>query len=213
MLLRKTKKLPMPVRTVYNHSSNIGAGNYFMTILKKIKSLCSLSRRYSLSKKAFTPSNGEGVFIIQYLEDLAKILMQRKSVASDNLEILISKGRGNIPKVFWISVVPRGFSPSDSLSVTICFGRNGDGIVAGLMVPKLGGFHNLKTVLRSGDSIINIDGDKDAVKYNDCYINPIEIRIDDFSEDILLNHIDHSVSMLNAMIKTGSNEYRNLYIN
>ncbi len=172
-----------------------------------------LARRYSASKKAFTPSNGEGVIVVQYLEDIAKILIQRSSIKSENLEVRISKGRGNIPKIFWVSILPKGFSPADTLSVTICFGRNGEGIVAGLMVPKLGGFHDIDTVSRSGENIINIDGDKDAVKYNDCFINPLEIRVVDFSEEKLFNHIDESIIMLNKIIKNGKNSYKNLYLN
>jgi hypothetical protein len=69
--------------------------------------------------------------------------------------------------------VPAGKSVSGSPSVTICFGRKGDGAVAGLMVPAaLAGA--LVTVPRSPDvaTFIDVNSGKSIAAYNDKFVNP-----------------------------------------
>jgi hypothetical protein len=182
-----------------------------MELTKAIRSLCSLAKRYELSKKAFTPSTGEGALVVHYLEVAAGNLKNKNVLGDHNLEFKVSKGRGNLPKILWIAALPAGFSPADSLSVTICIGKKGDGIVFGLMVPQLGAFHDLDTQKRIGPNIIDVDGNNEALRFNNCYINPMEMRISELNETIIIDHMKKSIELLNKHIEAGTNSYRNLY--
>ena len=176
---------------------------------KTITSLCKLSKKYQNSKTAFTSSNGEGIYVIQFLEQLAFIITKKLSKDLEGLEVKISKGQGKVPRIFWVSIIPNGQSPSESLSLTTCFGRTGEGLVSGLMIPKLGVLHDQETKKRSGE-IIDVDGDKEAVRYNNCFVNPLEILIEEFVEVIYLNHLALSISLLREKIREGKNAYLKL---
>lgn len=180
-----------------------------MPIDVTLTKLCRMANRYSKSTTAFRSSSGEGVFVIQLLEQLSIELSRETNIRKySNIKITYSRGQSNIPKIFWIGAVPTSRTVSTSISVTICFGRNGEGIVVGLMVPKAGVFHELSTVLRStGLMSVNVDGDKNGARYNDCFINPKEWLATDIDPEEIISHFNDSLQMLSDLSANGNNGY------
>lgn len=116
-----------------------------------------------------------------------------------NLCSSFSKGSGNFPRVPWIAFHIKNKSVSNSLSVVICFSKDGCGIVCGLMVPsKLQS--KLPTVNR-----INIKSDKSIFldvngsprsTYNNKFINPKDFYKSELSREALFNHLTESIRLL-----------------
>jgi len=183
-----------------------------MAMTISISKLCRMAHRYGKSKTAFRSSMGEGAVIVQYLEQLANELGKATNLSQySNFQITYSKGQSNIPRVFWVGVVPKSRTVSTSMSVTLCFGRSGEGIIGGLMIPRAGIHHGLKPVVRSKSNIIvNVDGDKAGTQYNDCFINPKEWVADHIDADSITNHINASLELLSSLTTTGHNGYSNL---
>ncbi len=180
-----------------------------MSIEIAIKKLCRFASRYNKSKTAFRSSSGEGAFVVQLLDEFASHLTsQTKLKQHSNLQITISKGQSNLPKIFWIGIVPSSRTVSTSVSVTICFGRNGEGVVAGLMLPSAGTLHNLETVKRVQTSIlVDVDGDKAGSQYNQLFINPKEFLLDEIKIEELIEHLNQSMQILLEITSTGANGY------
>ena len=125
-----------------------------MQISLQIKKICSIAGRYNREKGAYTPSSGRGAYVVKNMEDIAKELTTILSLSNfGKLVTAVSKGQGNVPKVLWIAILPAGRTVGNSASVTICFGRQGEGIVAGLMVSKSAGHLHLSPVLRLPEEI------------------------------------------------------------
>ena len=180
-----------------------------MEYLEYISKLCILAGRYSKSKVAYSSSNGQGVNVVMTLERLADGL--RKSLGLNKkttFSVLVSKGQGNVPKIFWVSILPAGRGPSKAASVSICFGKNGEGIVAGLMVPKVGGLHMLVQKERvKTEILVDVDGDKEGTKYNNCFINPKEWLVDNLDGAEIQTHLLSSIELLAKLINEGQAGY------
>lgn len=174
--------------------------------------LCRMAGRYSESQAPYRTSEGHGVLVVQLLEDLSDhISKQTKLKTQTNLRITISKGQGNLPKVFWVGIVPTLRTVSTSISATICFGRSGEGVVAGLMLPRAGIFHALETVKRSGTSLsVDVDGDKIGTQYNDCFVNPKEWLVSNIRSEEIIDHLNQSMDWLVDLIRNGENGYSQL---
>jgi hypothetical protein len=169
-----------------------------MQLSLQIKKMCSIAGKYNREKGAYTPSSGQGAYVIKNMETIATDLTTILSLSNfGKLAISISKGQGNIPKVLWIAILPAGRTVGNSASVTICFGRQGEGIVAGLMVSKGAGHLHLSPVQRLPEEIrINVDGDRPGTKYSNCFINPKEWSIDELNDNEIVEHIRNSIEML-----------------
>jgi hypothetical protein len=180
-----------------------------MSIEIVITKLCRFAYRYNKSKTAFKSSSGEGAFVVQLLDEFARhLISQTKIKQYSNLQITISKGQSNLPKIFWVGIVPSSRTVSTSVSVTICFGRNGEGVVAGLMLPSAGTLHNLETVKRVPTSIsVNVDGDKAGSQYNQLFINPKEFLVAEIKVEELIEHLNQSMQTLLEITSTGANGY------
>ena len=171
--------------------------------------LCRFASRYNNSKTAFRSSSGEGAFVVQLLEEFAGYLVSQTKIKQySGLQITISKGQSNLPKIFWIGIVPSSRTVSTSVSVTICFGRNGEGVVAGLMLPSAGTLHNLETVKREPtDILVDVDGDKTGSQYNQLFINPKEFLLAEIKVEELIEHLNQSMQTLLDITSTGANGY------
>lgn len=183
-----------------------------MPIDLTLTKLCRMANRYSKSTTAFRSSSGEGVFVVLLLEQLSSELSRETNLRKfSNIQITFSKGQSNIPKVFWVGAVPNSRTVSTSISVTICFGRKGEGIVVGLMVPKAGIFHELSTVTRTtGLMAVDVDGDKEGTRYNDCFINPKEWLANAIDVEKITAHFNHSLQMLSELTASGNNGYSSM---
>jgi len=180
-----------------------------MEFLDLILKLCKLSGRYNNSKIAYNSSNGPGLNVVMSLESLAGEIRQ-KILPKNNSKftVEISKGQGKVPKIFWVSILPNGRGPSNAASVTICFGKSGEGIVAGLMVPKAGGLHDLVVKNRELEKIqVNINGENESSKYNNCFVNPKEWTNETMCLKEIQKHLKISLNLLSDLIDDGKAGY------
>ena len=160
--------------------------------------MCAIAGKYNLEKVAYTPSSGQGAYAVKSMENIAKELSKILQVSSfGKLEISVSKGQGKVPKVLWIAILPKGRTVGNSASVTICFGRQGEGIVAGLMVSKGGGHLHLTATQRQPQDIkINVDGDKPGTKFSSSFVNPKEWLLEDLNDEKIVKHLLTSLKLL-----------------
>lgn len=168
--------------------------------------ICDLSRKYNSEKGAIRSSEPRGRKIVNRLTKFAETIhAQLSSEMQSFFTYQISKGQSNIPKIIWVSLVPRGRSVSESASVTMCFGTSGEGSVAGIMdaVTYPQGLFKPTKRLIPGDDInlgVNIDGAKPNSKYNNKFFNPLEFLERDFDAFACMKHINDSVELLNKRL-------------
>lgn len=160
--------------------------------------MCAIAGKYNQEKVAYTPSSGQGAYAVKSMENIANELNTSLVLSNfGKLAITVSKGQGKVPKVLWIAIHPAGRTVGNSASVTICFGRQGEGIVAGLMVSKGGGhLHLTPTQRRPQDININVDGDKPGTKYSNSFVNPKEWLVQDLVDDQIIEHLLNSLEIL-----------------
>lgn len=116
-----------------------------------------------------------------------------------NLDFFYSKGAIFYPKVPWLSITAKGNLPKKNLSTTICFARNGEGIVCGVLLPSMRVL-DFETVQRTNRAkFINVNGTNTPTKYNNNFINPIDIYFSNFSESLLLSHITESIELMKKL--------------
>jgi len=158
----------------------------------RIKSICNFCKNYNDSPVLRTGSP-ESVVINSRLAKIASYLFS--DLDNEKFDFSFSKGSGTVPKAPWVAINIKGRRVSNSISFVICFARTGDGIVLGLMSPS--SFKSrIPTVVRTSakDSIV-IDY-KDKNKYDDRFINPIELKFDDISIEKIQSHKSISCSKL-----------------
>jgi len=107
----------------------------------------------------------------------------------------VSKGAGFYPKVPWICLLPPNQQANNGVYVSICFGSEGHGAVAGLAqsVTNPQGLHIFKRSKNKPLSI-DVDGVRSTAKYNDCFQNPQEFLKDTFNEAQFKAHIEDSLT-------------------
>ena len=119
----------------------------------------------------------------------------------------ISYGRGYFPKVPWVALVSRGKKVSNSISVTICFGKQGDGIVMGAMLPnrKLDGEFKTYNHKRGERFVVDIRGGSEgAAAYPLKFINPKDVLLKDLNSSMTRDHLIESIAIMDAYIKKHS---------
>jgi hypothetical protein len=169
---------------------------------KNFKDVFRFAKIYSKSKTAISVNEPWGVFATQALEGIKrdlKIIISNK-YDSFKFDISNSQGRPSMPRVSWVAITGSRTKVSLAPSYTICFGRNGDGIVHGLMLPAALNFTCLKPLERTKFSnFIDIDGPNSELKYNNRFINPKEIPSTDFDESMIIDHLSDSLENLNCL--------------
>jgi hypothetical protein len=164
-----------------------------------IRKICAFCARYEASQRAINAGTPDAIAVQDMLKRLARYLARVVPVISErNLTISTSRANPSLPRVPWIAVLPAGRTVSSGLSVALCFGRQGDGLVAGLMKQtSMGATKSAECVVRErGEGFIDVDGSKLNTKYNDRFINPIDFPITDFNVDSLVAHITRSLDRL-----------------
>ena len=148
---------------------NINNKTSDLDINSLILSICSFCKRYD-SAPAILSNMPQAVVISRKLEILS--IHIKEKICNKNVTSAYSKGLGSFTKTPWISVIPVGKKVSNSISVTLCFTRDGKGIVIGLMNPM-----TIKNILPTKKTQMTIDH-KDKYKYDNKYINYDEFKID-----------------------------------
>ena len=112
-----------------------------------------------------------------------------------SLTITHSKGSGNFPRVPWLAILPPDQSPKSGIYFSMCFGREGNGAVAGLSESvQTRGLLQTKDRTEASKQI-NVNGGDPKQHYNNTYENPLEIFKESFSLEELMDHIWTSLDM------------------
>lgn len=118
----------------------------------------------------------------------------------------VGKGRG--AAVVWIDFLPPGQAANDGIYVSLCFGKNGTGLVAGCSISNTSKdkYKHIVTVQRP-NPLIDVDGNGPGRKYNNGYINPLEVFAGNVNEELLLTHLRESIQKCKECLKgTNSSE-------
>lgn len=163
--------------------------------IRNFRNICKASATAFASGKSVRSSSVEGQIAVSALQRFARRI-QRIVPVPDGCTVLVSKGQSNLPSVLWVAITKDGRMVSDGPSVAVCVGYRGDGAVAGLMDSATFRSAGFATVARStsGKKIIDVDGPK--IKYNDHFVNPLEIRATEKSAKPFIEHLRKSVAML-----------------
>ena len=123
------------------------------------------------------------------------------SYGGSNFTVEASEGAGNFPRVPWVCLLPPGQAASDGVFVSICFGREGKGAVAGF-AESVRNRRGLKFVKRTALNplLINVNGASPGTFYNDSFENPLEFYPEDFSEENFKTHIAESLDRCIAFL-------------
>ena len=158
----------------------------------RIRSICNFCKNYNNATvlKTGTP---ESVVINSRLSKIALFL--HSDLDSEKFDYSFSKGSGKVPKAPWVAINTKGRRVSNSISFVICFSRTGEGIVLGLMTPA-----SLKTEFATVERT-KIEGSilidyKEKDKYEDRFINPLELKFEDISIDRIQLHKLESCAFL-----------------
>jgi len=173
-------------------SKNISSGPKEIDWEFRIRSICNFCKNYNNSPVLRTGSP-ESVVINNRLSKIATFL--HSDLESEKFDLSFSKGSGTVPKAPWVAINIKGRRVSNSISFVICFARTGEGIVLGLMSPS--SFKSsIPTVERTKIKENILIDYKDKNKYDDRFINPIELRFDDITIEKIQSHKHISCSKL-----------------
>lgn len=119
--------------------------------------------------------------------------------------VKIGIGKGRAACVPYVVALPPGQEPQKGLYIAICFGRAGNGFVAGTAIsvssantnPQL---EKIETVHRD-NPIVDVKGSRSNTDYNDAFLNPLEVFADGIDENTLSAHIKDSVKICKEMLK------------
>ena len=165
----------------------------------RFRKLCRLINVVNQQTKSTRSSSAEGVELCRLLKAITSDIckLSKNSITSE-LHNQYSRGKGSMPRILWISFT-NSPTPFQGLSVSLCFGLEGNGAVCGLMdavgIPN----RSIQTVIRKYDEeipLINVDGTKSTAFYNNKFINPAEFHVDSFDSKKLISHFDESVKLL-----------------
>lgn len=165
----------------------------FSKLLEEVGVFCA---QYNKVSVPLLTSTGKAKNISVKLNEIRQYLLDH--IPSSNATVIrstISWGSGYFPRVPWVGFHVKGNSVTNSLSVVMCFSRDGAGVVSGLMVPA-GRKSRYKTIKRTKSAPhLNVTG-SNKTNYNDQFINPKEFYFYSFKEVDLFNHLEESLSFL-----------------
>ena len=154
---------------------------------------CSL---YNKSSKPMLCGTARIRIICEHLNNIRmEIFNLIQQDSFPNLDSTISWGNGNFPRVPWVAFHFLGKKVSNSLSVAMCFSRDGRGVVVGLM-SATSLRTELETVKRtSQDYFLDVSGSP-KTSYNNKFVNPKEFFSDALDINDIVSHISISLNLL-----------------
>lgn len=152
--------------------------------------VCDFCREYPTEIHGGLPTNDPRVAEVKIsLSALAsKIQTICDSFSDIPLRVEHAKGAGAFPRIPYIVILPPGQKTNDGVYVSICFGKEGAGAVAGFAQSVDHPRPGFPTVVRGTSSV-------DVAQFNPSYANPLDILRDDFSEEKLIAHLKQSITL------------------
>ncbi len=160
--------------------------------LNTILDFCSSNH----NKKSIKCSSLQAKIATQHLLVISKHLKAKLNLDESKYDSSVSFGSGYFPKVPWVAITIKGKKVSNSLSVCICFAKEGIGFVAGAMFSeeKLEGKY--KTITRE-NKFIDLMGGSSRTNYTNKFVNPKDFYRNEFDEQDVLDHLKSSLMLLN----------------
>lgn len=152
--LKKNRSLTESLRKLIpKHTTNDDMAKSFIKLCKFCKDYSEAGTPWAVGDLNCIPAQ-EALKVIQSWAD-----EKFGSYAGHKFKIDFSKGAGNFPKVPWICISPPDHTVSDGVFASICFGREGNGAVAGLSesVSNRKGL-SINEWLVGGPTPINVNG-------------------------------------------------------
>ena len=108
--------------------SNIDKAN------KLFNEICAFPELYSRKKYAISVKEFEAKKVTRDLKEFASLIFESiPNEVTEGFIIKASRGMTYMPRIVWLAFLPERTKVSSHMSVAICFGKSGEGIVTGLM--------------------------------------------------------------------------------
>ena len=159
--------------------------------------ICSFCSSYNVNKTPIKTNDPDCQKAISSLKEIQGYLIEQfANYKGVDFEIKFSQGAGNFPRVPWIVILPPSQSPNKGVYFSMCFGREGNGAVAGFST-AVANLDLLETVERgSKDLVIDVNGGDPKQHYNNTFVNPLEISNDkDLASQSLTAHVAASLDL------------------
>ncbi len=179
-----------------------------MTKTTKIETLfseiCKFAESYQKSNRAIKTSEKEAKDTVNNLREFAhQVFDSADDEVKSGFTIGISKGMTYMPHILWVAFLPEGHTVSRNMSVAVCFGKYGEGAVAGTMESKGMSHKTVAAKWRTNEPIlVDVDGKKYATKYNNMFLNPKEFLKERIDTSELINHISESIVYLKRLLNS-----------
>jgi hypothetical protein len=160
--------------------------------LNNILDFCSTHH----NKKSVKCSSLQAKITTQHLLVISKQLKSKLNLDESKYDSSVSFGSGYFPKVPWVAITIKGTKVSNSLSVCICFAKEGVGFVAGAMFSEVKKEGKYKTMTRE-NQFIELIGGSTRSNYTNKFVNPKDFYTNKFNEQEVLDHLKSSLKLLN----------------
>lgn len=165
--------------------------------------VCDFCADYNASAQPWMKNDPKCIEVVRHLSTMAKWLeADFGSYRGVKMTVSVARGAGNYPRIPWIAICPPGQSVNKGAYFAICFGKEGNGAIAGFGESATApvGLHTVdrrsKAPLR-----IDVDGASPETKYNNGFENPKEIERNAFDLDDLRDHIRASLDRAVEFLK------------
>ena len=165
------------------------------TLADAFRNVCELCAEYERSEKPWTSTDPRALTTAAALAQIADWAKKEfGAYRGVKIDTSYSKGVGWFPRVPWVCLLTPNQQAGDGVFVSICFGREGAGAIAGF-AESVKNRRGLKIVERTKQKplAIDVDGPGEETRYNDSYENPQEFKPDDFDEEKFKTHIAASL--------------------
>ena len=173
--------------------------------VENFTNLLKFAKKYENSKSSISKQDIRGVYAIQSLENIKNELklIINNNYSENTYDVTNSQGAPSLPRISWVAVTLRRMRVSNSPGYTICFGRKGDGIVHGLMLPASYKIETLEPVIRTEKlNYIDINGTKHGLQYNNKFINPEDLFESDITSEKIIKHLFESLKLLDKFAES-----------
>lgn len=169
-----------------------------MKIKELFEKICALIREKN--QIGFGISSPQAKTLDQQLHGFKDTLIET-GVIPEDWSSNYSIGKGNLASVMWVVFLPPNQTTQDGIYVSLCFGKTGNGLVAGCTISntskKKYGF--VPTVSRK-NPVVDVDGTRPGTHYNNGYVNPKEFLSGSFDANLLLEQLKESVEVCNKTL-------------
>ena len=168
----------------------------YAKICKEMDAIFQFCAQYNKLSKPMVCGTARIRIICEHLNSIRTeifSIIQKESLP--NLDSTISWGNGNFPRVPWVAFHVLGKKVSNSLSVAMCFSKDGRGVVIGLM-SATGLRVEMETIKRtSQEHFLDVSGSQ-KTSYNNKFINPKEFFSETLDIEDIISHISTSLDLL-----------------